>query len=145
MNQQGLPKVTVQDGHLMLGEKPLYMCTVHRGCGKLPFYEPDDKCSWGDQAEWISHWKPVIGDLVFDDENVQRDPDFKTVKRTISEENQATFCGYQLYTFEPDEDITRGEVRGFWELASLETSTAGEDIEDCEGGPVVLPVSARGP
>ncbi len=143
MNQQDSDKVTVQDGHLMLGEQPLYMCTVHRGCGKLPFYEPSDDCSWGDQAKWISRWKPVI-EPDSSNESVQRDPDFSSVQRPGGKK-QTTFRGYQLYTFEPDEDITKGEVRGFWELARSETSTAEEDIEDCEDGPIILPIPARGP
>ena len=136
MSQQDLPKVTVQNGHLMLGEKPVYMCVIHKGQGNVPFYKPDDDCSWGELASWISQWEPVLAEPNSDDENIYRDPDSKPVERPDGS-HQSTFRNYQLYTYKGDTSSNepKGEVTGFWELVSSELEDDG----------TIQPSNARGP
>lgn len=144
MSEQDSNLVTVENGFLLLGGKPLYMCTVHRGCGYLPFYNPDNG-SWGEQAEWISQWDPVLHALESGDDDVQGDDLGMTLAPRPDGTHQATYRGYQLYTYTPDENGNpNGEVQGFWERVNKDTSHADEDRKDCPA-PEPRPSHPRGP
>ena len=137
-----------KNGHLLLGDQPLYLCLIHKGCENPPWYiENGDNAVWGEQAAWVGRWHPVMGRRAPEDPDSDLNGRLKQTLETRpydqnnEEDHQATFDDYQLYTYTGDTDPAnpKGEMPIFWKRVDP------DDIpkDECEDGET--PRIPRGP